>query len=60
MPKTGKRYIEHLNVRVPTSEMELLRQYCQDTHRTQSDVIREFIRSLKPTVPQQDAPEKPR
>jgi len=58
MPRTGKRFIEHLNVRVPTSEMELLRQYCNDTQRTQSDVIREFIRSLKSAVP--NAPEKPR
>jgi len=52
MPRTGKRFIEHLNVRVPTSEMELLRQYCNDTQRTQSDVIREFIRSLKSAVPE--------
>ncbi|MBD3883909.1 ribbon-helix-helix protein, CopG family [Leptolyngbya ohadii] len=50
MPRSGKRYIEHLNVRVPTSEMELLRQYCEETHRTQSDVIREFIRSLKSVI----------
>ncbi len=47
MARTGKRYIEHLNVRMPTSEMDLLRQYCEETQRTQSDVIREFIRSLK-------------
>ena len=33
-----------------TLEMELLRQYCEATHRTQSDV-REFIRSLKLVVP---------
>ena len=55
MPRTGKRYIEHLNVRVPTAEMELLRQYCEDAQRTQSDVIREFIRSLKSAAQRQDA-----
>lgn len=51
MPKLSKQYIEHLNVKVPTLEMEILRQYCEETHRTQSDVIREFIRSLKTAVP---------
>ena len=50
MPKLSKHYIEHLNVRVPTSEMEILRQFCEESHRTQSDVIREFIRSLKAEV----------
>ncbi|HEY9699019.1 MAG TPA: ribbon-helix-helix protein, CopG family [Trichocoleus sp.] len=55
MSRIGKRYIEHLNVRVPASEMELLRQYCEETQRTQSDVIREFIRSLKTAVPSTNA-----
>lgn len=57
MPRIGKRYIEHLNVRVPTLEMALLRQYCEATQRSQSDVIREFIRGLKAVVP--TAPERP-
>jgi len=48
MAKTGKRYIEHLNVRVPLTEMEALRRYCEENQRSQSDVIREFIRSLTP------------
>jgi hypothetical protein len=46
MPKTGDKKIEHLNVRVPLSEMEVLRSYCEANQRTQSNVIREFIRSL--------------
>ncbi|UXE63018.1 MAG: CopG family transcriptional regulator [Woronichinia naegeliana WA131] len=27
--------------------MEILRQYCEQEGRTQSDVLREYIRSLK-------------
>lgn len=47
MPKLGKRNQEHLNVRLPSVEMALLKHYCDETQRTQSDLIREFIRSLK-------------
>ena len=47
MSKTGKRSIEHLNARVPIAEMQILRRYCEQTQRSQTDVIREFIRSLK-------------
>lgn len=47
MPRIGKQSPEHLNVRVPTVEMELLRRYCEQAQRSQTDVIREFIRSLK-------------
>ncbi|MGC9503764.1 ribbon-helix-helix protein, CopG family [Baaleninema sp.] len=35
-----------LNVRVEESEMELLKHYCQQSGRTQTDVVRELIRSL--------------
>lgn len=51
MPKLGKRNQEHLNVRLPSAEMALLKHYCDETQRTQSDVIREFIRSLKAVAP---------
>ncbi|MBW4578682.1 MAG: ribbon-helix-helix protein, CopG family [Tildeniella nuda ZEHNDER 1965/U140] len=56
MPKIGKRKPEHLNVRLPVAEMEALRRYCEENQRSQSDVIREFIRSLKPTVASSDSP----
>jgi predicted DNA-binding protein len=45
-----KKNTEHLNVRLPLAEMEILRRYCEQTQRSQSDVIREFIRSLKDAV----------
>lgn len=36
-----------LNVRITDEERQLLNDYCETVGRTQSDVIREFIRSLK-------------
>ncbi|HEY9695829.1 MAG TPA: ribbon-helix-helix protein, CopG family [Trichocoleus sp.] len=50
MPRIGKRNPEHLNVRLPQAEMDLLRRYCAQTERSQSDVIREFIRSLQSKI----------
>lgn len=37
----------HLSLRLEESELEILRTYVKETGRTQSDVLREFIRSLK-------------
>ena len=39
-----------INVRIEESEDELLETYCQQTGRTKTDVIREFIRSLTKKV----------
>ncbi|GAB1540888.1 hypothetical protein NUACC21_35570 [Scytonema sp. NUACC21] len=36
-----------LNVRINDEERQILIEYCNAVERTQSDVIREFIRSLK-------------
>jgi predicted DNA-binding protein len=36
-----------LNIRLEDSEMDLLKQYCQQAGRTQTDVVRELIRGLK-------------
>ena len=38
---------KQLNVRLPTHEMKILEQYAKKTGRTKTDLIREFIRSLK-------------
>lgn len=35
-----------LFVRLSESELDILRAYCEHTDRTQSDVIRDFVRSL--------------
>jgi len=37
----------YLTVRIEDAEKERLREFCQQTGRTQSDVVREFIRKLK-------------
>ena len=37
----------HLSLRLEKSELEILRDYVRQTGRTQSDVLREFIRSLQ-------------
>lgn len=39
-----------LDVRLPDSELEILKAYCEQENRTQTDVVREFIRSLKKKV----------
>ncbi|MBW4488943.1 MAG: ribbon-helix-helix protein, CopG family [Trichocoleus desertorum ATA4-8-CV12] len=36
-----------LNIRLPEQELELLKTYCDQEDRSQTDVIREFIRGLK-------------
>jgi predicted DNA-binding protein len=35
-----------ITIRVVSDEKEILKQYCEQTGRQQSDVLREFIRSL--------------
>jgi hypothetical protein len=40
-----------LFVRLSDDELEILRQYCMQVERTQSDVIREFVRRLKKKIP---------
>ncbi|WP_414586352.1 ribbon-helix-helix protein, CopG family [Scytonema sp. PCC 10023] len=36
-----------LNVRLPKNEMETLEKYAKETKRTKTDLVREWIRSLK-------------
>ncbi|KAB8334075.1 CopG family transcriptional regulator [Scytonema tolypothrichoides VB-61278] len=36
-----------LTFQIPEHEKEILIQYCQQEQRTQSDVLRELVRSLK-------------
>ncbi len=43
MPQTNN----HINFRVTDEEKQILQQYCEQTGRQQSDVLREFVRSLK-------------
>ncbi|MBD2725715.1 ribbon-helix-helix protein, CopG family [Nostoc sp. FACHB-892] len=42
-----------IDIRLPEQELEILRTYCQEQDRTQTEVIREFIRSLKKKIKNQ-------
>jgi hypothetical protein len=44
-----------LNVRVEESEMELLKSFCQESGRSQTDVVRSLLRSLKRKMKNKDA-----
>lgn len=35
------------NIRIPDNELEIIKQYASQTSRTQSDIVRAFIRSLE-------------
>jgi predicted DNA-binding protein len=39
-----------LSARIKESEMKILEKYAQKTGRTKTDIVREFIRSLKFSV----------
>ncbi|HEY9851476.1 MAG TPA: hypothetical protein V6D28_18540 [Leptolyngbyaceae cyanobacterium] len=47
-----------LNFQATPEEKERLRSYCQQTQRSQSEVLREFIRSLPEPELQQDVTKK--
>lgn len=38
-----------LTIRLTESEIQLLKAYCKRVHRTQTDVLRGFIRNLEDT-----------
>jgi predicted DNA-binding protein len=42
--------VKHLAIRLPEQELEVLKAYCEQEGRTQSEVLREYIRSLKKKV----------
>jgi predicted DNA-binding protein len=42
--------MKHLAIRLPEQELETLKAYCEQEGRTQSEVLREYIRSLKKKV----------
>ncbi len=39
-----------INIRIEEKEDEILKSYCQQTGRTKTDVLREYIRSLSKKV----------
>lgn len=45
----------NLNIRISEEEKLLLKTYCEKTSRQQSEVIREFIRSLEKKIQKLEA-----
>jgi predicted DNA-binding protein len=39
-----------LNIRIPEDELEILKQYAEQTNRTQTEIVRAYIRSLKDRI----------
>jgi len=39
--------MKHLTINVPEQELAILKAYCEQEGRNQTDVLREYIRSLK-------------
>ncbi|HEY9693932.1 MAG TPA: ribbon-helix-helix protein, CopG family [Oculatellaceae cyanobacterium] len=42
--------ITRIDIRLPEQELEILKAYCSQEGRTQTDVLREYIRSLKKKI----------
>ena len=45
-----KEKMKPLTIRLPESELDALKAFCEQESRTQTDVIREYIRILKRKV----------
>ncbi|HAZ43720.1 MAG TPA: CopG family transcriptional regulator [Cyanobacteria bacterium UBA11369] len=45
--------MQRLNVNLPDNEMKILENYCNSQNRTKTDVVREWVRSLKEKIPTQ-------
>ena len=43
---TKARVIKQLNIKIPNQELLILQAFTENTERTKTDVIREFIRTL--------------
>jgi len=39
-----------ITFQIPEQEREILKQYCEQEQRTQSEVLRELVRSLKKKI----------
>jgi predicted DNA-binding protein len=48
---TKVRTIKQLNIKIPNQELLILEAFTDNTERTKTDVIREFIRALPTNNP---------
>lgn len=42
--------LKQLNVKIPEQELKILEAFADQTERTKTDIIREFIRSLQARI----------
>ena len=42
--------MKHLTINIPEQELAILKTYCEQEGRNQTDVLREYIRSLKKKI----------
>jgi DNA-binding response OmpR family regulator len=47
--------MKHLAIRLPEQELEILKAFWEQENRTQSEVLRAYIRSLKKKVKPENA-----
>ncbi len=45
-----------LTIRIPEGELAILKTYCEQESRTQTDIFRDYIRSLKGKIVHCDSP----
>ncbi|MEW5856200.1 MAG: ribbon-helix-helix protein, CopG family [Cyanobacteriota bacterium] len=45
-----KEGIKPLTIKLPESELELLKAFCEQETRTQTEVLREYIRTLRKKI----------
>ncbi len=46
--------MKHLTINVPEQELAILKAYCEQEGRNQTDVLREYIRSLNKKIKHND------
>ena len=53
--KSMSKPTQNLNIRISEHEKMLLKTYCEQTSRQQSEVVREFLRSLEKKIQKLEA-----
>jgi predicted DNA-binding protein len=45
--KMNNKSTGYLSIRMPPEELEILTKYCEQASRSKTDIIREYVRTLK-------------
>jgi hypothetical protein len=46
--------MKHLTINIPEQELAILKAYCEQERRNQTDILRDYIRSLKRKIKRND------